>query len=213
MRFFHFGRVFNPEYVPMEGAAIVVSNHQSFFDPVLIGYGLERELDYMARDSLFKNRFFSKLIRSLNAFPVKRGRADTTAIKETLRRLKAGRVVLLFPEASRTHNGQINPFRPGIGLLAKKASVPIVPAAIAGAFEAWPRTRKLPRLFTPIYVMFAPPILPEEYKDLSDEELTLRIHKEVCRIHNILRGKLSLPSFPDSHPKDNLDSDLPAQSD
>ncbi len=190
MKIFHFGKVFGVENFPSEGAVLVVSNHQSFFDPVLVGYGLDRELDYMARDTLFKNKLFVKLIKSLNAFPVKRGEIDIGAVKETLRRLKNGRAVLLFPEATRTADGKIREFKPGIAMLAKKAKVPVVPAVIEGAFDAWPRTRKLPRPFVPIYVMFSEPIYPEDYERISPEEFVGRIYNKMVEMQGELKRKM-----------------------
>ena len=97
-------RVFGRENVPADGGVIFASNHQSFLDPPLVGVGLNRQVHYMARKSLFgHSRLFKWLIESLNAFPVARDRGDVTAVRETLRRLKHGAGILVFPEATRTH--------------------------------------------------------------------------------------------------------------
>src|SRR5512135_784187 len=82
------GRAFGTSRVPRTGPVILACNHQSFFDPVLATLALPRECDYMARDTLFENAFFRRLILSLNAFPIRRGEADVAAIKETIRRLR-----------------------------------------------------------------------------------------------------------------------------
>ena len=103
------GRVFGTHHVPRQGGVLLVSNHQSFLDPVLATLAIPRECNYMARDTLFRQPQFRRLIEYLNAFPVKRNTADLGAIKETLRRLKAGRVVLTFPEGTRTVDGSIGP--------------------------------------------------------------------------------------------------------
>ena len=87
-------RTFNRANVPLQGPVLVVSNHQSFLDPMLCGLGLNRELDYLARDSLFRNPCFGAYIRALNAFPVQRDHADTKAIKDIINRLKAGRAIV-----------------------------------------------------------------------------------------------------------------------
>ncbi len=139
------GRVFGTRRVPRTGGVLLVSNHQSYLDPVLATLALPRECHYMARDTLFQNPFFRRLIQSLNAFPIKRGTADVGAIKETLRRLKSGHLVVTFPEATRTRDGSVGPMQPGVILLARKARVPIVPVAILGAFESWPRQANFPR--------------------------------------------------------------------
>ncbi len=183
----HFGRAYNRHLVPLAGPVLFVSNHQSFFDPILVGYGLDREVDYMARDTLFKNPFFEKLIRSLNAFPVKRGEADLAAIKETLRRLKDQRAVLLFPEATRTQDGRIREFKPGLALLARKANCPILPVVIDGAYEAWPRTSPVPMPLNPIHVMYGYPILPEDVKKYPPEQFVKIIHQIMIKMQSDIR--------------------------
>jgi 1-acyl-sn-glycerol-3-phosphate acyltransferase len=166
----------------------LVSNHQSFFDPLLVGYGLNREVDYMARDTLFKNFLFGKLIRSVNAFPVKRGEADLTAIKETLRRLKDRRAVLLFPEGTRSPDGRIREFKPGLALLARKANCPVIPVVIDGAYEAWPRTSPAPIPLKSIQVTYGHPILPEEVKKYPPEEFVKIIHQIMIKMQNDIRA-------------------------
>jgi 1-acyl-sn-glycerol-3-phosphate acyltransferase len=151
-------RVHGRENVPARGAVLIASNHQSFFDPVLVGLGLSRQITIMARESLFRVPGFAALIRSLNAFPVKRGGFDREAIRRAVEVLDEGRLLLLFPEGRRTRDGRLGPPKPGIALLARKANVPVVPAVIHGAYEAWPPHRALFRLFVPIRVAFGAPL-------------------------------------------------------
>jgi len=157
-------------YVPRTGAVILVCNHQSFLDPVLATMALPREACYMARDSLFRRRLFKRLIESLNAFPIRRSAADLTAVKGALRRLKQGMALVMFPEGTRTLDGRVGPMLPGLGTIARKAAVPIVPTLIDGAFQAWPRGRALPRPAS-VIVEYGPPIRPAEFADLTAEEL------------------------------------------
>jgi 1-acyl-sn-glycerol-3-phosphate acyltransferase len=131
--------------VPRTGGAILACNHQSYFDPVIACVTLPRSITFMARDSLFRFRPFRWLIRSLHAFPVQRGTADMGAMKESLRRLKAGWILLVFPEGTRTRDGSVGTMRGGIALLAARAGVPVIPTLILGAFQAWPRDRAWPR--------------------------------------------------------------------
>jgi 1-acyl-sn-glycerol-3-phosphate acyltransferase len=147
----------------------LVSNHQSFLDPMLAALALPRECSYMARDSLFRHPLFGRLIAYYNAYPVKRDTADIGAIKETLRRLKAGKVVLTFPEGTRTRDGRIGEMRAGVILLARKTRVPLVPTLILGAFEAWPRTSRLPRP-RPVLVAYGPPLYTHEHPDWDDAQ-------------------------------------------
>ena len=143
---------------------LIASNHQSFLDPLLIGMCLNRPAAYMARSTLFRFGPFGWVLRKVSAFPVKRGGADLGAVREALSRLRAGWAVVLFPEGTRTHDGRIHPLRPGFVSLVRRAGVPVVPAVIDGAFEAWPRRQKL---FRPhkIYVGFGRPIWPEQDRD------------------------------------------------
>lgn len=186
------GRVFGTRHVPRQGGVLLVSNHQSFFDPVLATLAIPRECNYMARDTLFHHRLLRRVIESLNAFPVKRATADMRAIKETLRRLKQGKVVLTFPEGTRTTDGRIGPMRAGVVLLARKARVPIVPMLILGAFESWPRTAKLPTP-QPILVAYAEPVYPYEHAEWTDEQCVEIVRgrilalQERFRSHPILR--------------------------
>jgi len=139
------GRVFGLRNVPPTGGVMLACNHQSYCDPVSVTLAIHREGNYMARDTLFMNPRFKRLIEFLNAFPVKRGAADVGAVKEILRRLKNGKVVVVFPEATRTRDGEIGPINANSLLIAKKARAAIVPTVIDGAFESWPREAKFPR--------------------------------------------------------------------
>ena len=163
-------RIFGRRNVPAKGGVLLVCNHQSFIDPVLATIAPPREGNYMARDSLFHNPFFRLLIESLNAFPVRRNTADLGAIKESLRRLKQGRILVLFPEGTRTPDGRIGQMLPGLGAIAKKAGVPIVPTLIDGAAQAWPRAHKLPGPGD-VIIEYGQPILPHEYAALNADQL------------------------------------------
>ncbi|GMU83197.1 MAG: hypothetical protein AMXMBFR47_30680 [Planctomycetota bacterium] len=194
-RLYFGGRVFGVEKVPRKGAVLLVCNHQSFLDPVLATVALPRECHYMARDTLFKGGRFQKLIESLNAFPVKRGSADVGAIKETLKRLKQGALITIFPEATRTEDGSVRPMQPGVVLIARKAGVPLIPTLILGAFEAWPKSAKKPRPAR-ILVSYGEPLTPERAKTMSDEECINHLRNEIIammhryREHPSMRGRL-----------------------
>ncbi|MEW6249779.1 MAG: lysophospholipid acyltransferase family protein [Planctomycetota bacterium] len=185
------GRVFGVQNVPRTGGVLLVSNHQSFLDPVLATLAIPRECHYMARDTLFEHGLLRRIILYLNAFPVKRGTADMGAIKETLRRLKGGQVVLTFPEATRTTDGGIGPMRAGVVLLARKTRVPIVPTLILGAFEAWPRTRRVPRP-RPVLVAYAPAVYPHEHPEWSDDECVAHVRGCIIRLQRRFERHLIL---------------------
>lgn len=173
------GRVFGTAHVPRTGAVILVCNHQSFLDPVLATLALPRECDYMARDTLFHHRVLRRLIESLNAYPVRRGQADVAAVRESLRRLHAGRVLTAFPEATRTFDGRIGPLHAGAALLARRSGAPLVPTLILGAFEAWPRQARWPRP-APVIVAYGPPLRANPHT--SDEQLMEQVRQRLLEL-------------------------------
>jgi len=187
------GRVFGTHHVPRRGGVLLVSNHQSFLDPVLATLAIPRECHYMARHSLFQQPWLRRLITYLNAFPVKRGTADLAAIKETLRRLHAGHAVLAFPEGTRTPDGSIGPMHAGVVLLARKARVPIVPVLILGAFESWPRTRKLPRP-RPILVVYDRPLYPHRHPQWTDQDCVAAVRQRLLTLQQRYRSHALLPA-------------------
>ena len=178
------------ENIPAQGAALVVSNHQSHFDPPLVGMGCRRRMNYLARDTLFRFAPFGWIIHSVDAIPIDRKGVGLSGIKESLRRLKRGELLVVFPEGTRTPDGQIKPFRPGFTALAVRTKAAIVPAAIEGAYAAWPRWRKLPRPGR-IHVHYGPPILPEEIASLDERELLAEVQRRVRQCHaEIMRHPL-----------------------
>lgn len=150
-------KVYGAHRVPAEGGVLIVSNHQSYLDPVLLGVRLHRPLSYMAKSELFTHWAFAWLIRSLGAFPVKQGAGDVGAVKETIARLQEGRALNIYPEGSRTDNGELLPIEKGVGLVIRKAKVPVVPAVIHGSYDAWPKENKFPRPF-PIRILYGRPL-------------------------------------------------------
>jgi 1-acyl-sn-glycerol-3-phosphate acyltransferase len=179
-------RFFGRKNVPETGALLLVSNHQSFLDPILCGVGLRRELDYVARDSLFRQRLFGWYIRSLNAFPIQRDQADLQAVKTIIRRLQDGRAIVLFPEATRTADGRIRDIKGGFDLIVRRSGAMVVPVAIDGAFEAWPRHRALPGTGN-IKVMYGQAFAAEQVRQMGREEFVREINNRLRRMQTELR--------------------------
>ena len=146
--------------VPREGAVLLVANHQSFLDPPIVSSAIRhRHTDFLARGGLFKFKPFGWLISTLHSTPIKQGAGDAGAMKATIAKMKEGKMMLVFPEGSRTEDGQMHEFQRGIAVLLKRADCQVVPVGIEGAFDVWPRTRKIPRLFTKrIVVCFGDPV-------------------------------------------------------
>ena len=130
--------------VPRHGPALLLANHQSYMDPILVGLAVRRHPVFLARQSLFRHRPLAWLMRSLHAVPVNQEGFAREGLKAILEQLRGGRVVGIFPEGERTGDQRMNSLRPGIHLLIKRMPMPIVPIGIAGAFDAWPRWRAYP---------------------------------------------------------------------
>ncbi len=165
------------------GGALLASNHQSYLDPCLVGSCLPREMHYMARKSLFENPLFRAAIVRCNAFPIDRDSADVKGVKEAIARLEAGGLLLVFPEGTRTRDGSIGRMKAGIGMLAERAAVPIVPVLIDGAYETWPRGALLPRPGGMIRIVFGRPFRIGREGNAGD-----RIRDAVAELRGELRG-------------------------
>jgi 1-acyl-sn-glycerol-3-phosphate acyltransferase len=167
--------------VPANGPLLVLSNHQSHLDPVLLGVACPRQLRAMARKSLFFGPL-GWMIRSLGAVPIDRGGSGISGIKAILTLLKNQEAVIIFPEGTRTRDGLLQSFQPGFAAIARRSNATIVPVAICGAFEAMPRGKVFPRPW-PISLVFGPAISTSEIAALSDDELVQLVHE---RISNVL---------------------------
>ena len=148
----------------------------------------------MARQSLFRNKWFGMAIRAVNAFPVTPSDPDAGALREAVTRLKNGWALVVFPEGTRTRDGSIGPFQSGVSLIARRASAPVVPAVVEGPFLAWPRRggMRLARLS----VAFEKPIMPDEYRNLSREAFMRRLRETMLDMHERLRERAMRAQMP-----------------
>jgi 1-acyl-sn-glycerol-3-phosphate acyltransferase len=142
--YFHW-RVYNSERVPQKGGVILASNHASFLDPPLVGSGLKRDINYLARKSLFRIPVLGWILRIVNAVPVDRDGGGAAGLKAIMDRLHDGGAIILFPEGTRTKDGKFQPARSGIGLTVIKSEAPVVPVRVFGTYEAWGRHVRIPR--------------------------------------------------------------------
>lgn len=127
------------EHMPRAGGLIVVSNHLTNFDALIIGMCFKRELHYMAKIELYRNPILARIITALNAFPVHRGEPDRAAIRRAEELLRSGRIVGLFPEGHRSEAAAVQASKGGIALIARRANVPILPIAVTGTEYLGPR--------------------------------------------------------------------------
>jgi 1-acyl-sn-glycerol-3-phosphate acyltransferase len=170
----------------VDGPGLICSNHQSYFDPVLVGLTCDRRMNYLARDSLFRVPVLKHLIKFLDAIPIDRDGSGLAGLKETLRRLKAGEQVLIFPEGTRTHDGEVQSLKPGFCSVARRSKAPLVPVGFDGPFQAWPRTAKWPT-FARTAVVIGPPITPADVETFTDEQLVEELERRIRACHKRAR--------------------------
>lgn len=166
-------KVEGTENIPADGPVILSSNHIHFFDPPLVGASISRPTYFMAKEELFRIRFFGWLLDSLGAFPVKRGTGDKGAIKYALEVIKQGHSLTIFPEGHRSKDGKLGQGLTGVAFIARKAACPIVPVAVIGPYGF----RK------PVSVRFGPPI------QISDSETNESLLKKIMEQIQILLDK------------------------
>lgn len=192
-------RGFGAENVPARGACLIASNHESHLDPPLVSTGVRfRAVHFVAKADLFKSRWFGWLIRTLRAVPIRQdGAADVAAVREILERLEIGAAVLIFPEGSRTTTGQMNEFQRGVWLLMKRAGCPVVPCAVEGCFEAFPRGTGFPRLWGKrVAVAYGRAIPHDELIALGPDGALKRLREEIESLRAALRRSLRATDGP-----------------
>jgi 1-acyl-sn-glycerol-3-phosphate acyltransferase len=175
-------RVAGREHWPASGGGLICANHQSMFDPPLVGLTCPRRMNYLARENLFRVPILAPLIRHLDAIPIDREGTGLAGLKETLRRLKAGELVLIFPEGTRTRDGEVAPLKPGFIAVARRSRVPLIPVGLDGAYQAWPRTAKFPRTGR-VAVVIGEPIAAEQVAAMSDDDLLAELEQRILTCH------------------------------
>ena len=184
-------RLYGRENVPETGPIIYVCNHQSHFDPPLVGVLVaDRPSAFLARASLFRFTPFGWLIRTLNAIPLHRGQGSGGALRAAVAELEAGRCVLLFPEGTRTPDGAIHRFKGGFTFLARRTGATVVPVAVEGARDVWPRQRRFPRLRGRIALKAGRPIPADELLADGTDVAIRRIRSEIETLRRELRAEL-----------------------
>lgn len=177
-------RVIGLENVPKDGPVLIAPNHVSHLDPPLVGCTCPRLLKFMAKEELFRVPVLSPLIRSLGAFPVKRGANDTAAIRKTLDWLESGEAVLMFPEGQRGDGKTMGAVLPGIAVLAKKTKAQIVPVGVSGTEIVMPRGKAKGRRHT-MTIVYGEPFTYEDTLGGPGEE------NDRQRFANVLAARIA----------------------
>ena len=185
------------EPLPRQGGLLVLSSHQSLLDPLILGLVCERRLSSLARASLFRWGPFAAVIRALDAVPIDREASTVAAMKTVIKKLRDGGALVIYPEGTRTRDGSLGEVKSGFALVAKRAGVPIVPAAIVGAWECWPRTRPFP-LPGRIRVEFGAVMSPEEIAAMDDKTLVAEVSRRMTALdaeaRRVRGGRVAPPS-------------------
>ena len=190
------------QHIPNAGPLIIVPNHVTYADPVLVSIPVRRPVHYMAWDALFDVPGLAWLIRRLRAFPVEIESADPRATREALRLLQAGEAVMIFPEGGRSLDGRLQRFKPGAFRLACALDVPLLPVSIAGGHEAWPPGQMLPRPGR-LSVTYHPLITPE-----ADGDVRAAARRLVPRVRRVVASALPADQRPGHEASDARSDEL-----
>lgn len=186
--FFNF-RAYGREKMIEQGGCVLAMNHESYLDPPFAGLCCRREIHYLARKTLLDWPIIGSLLPKVNVIPVDQKRADMSALKTVIKLVKAGHCTVIFPEGSRTPDGQLQPALPGLGLIIARTLCPVVPMRIFGAYAAFPRGGR-PRPFTKITIVVGDPMhftaadLSGEKRDLY-QRLSDRVMERIAAIENV----------------------------
>ncbi len=178
------------ENVPLRGPALLVVNHQSFLDPVMAGLPFDRPLRFLGRDTLFRGAFLRAFFNKLYTIPLSREAASSATIRKAVAQLQQGFLLGIFPEGTRSTDGQIGPLKPGFIALVRRANAPIVPVGVAGTGAAFPRGARFVRP-SKCRVVFGAPLEPEMLAQLkghgSEEALLERVREAMTRCYDEAR--------------------------
>lgn len=159
------GEVVGTENFPAEGSFLIAANHASHLDPPLVGSQIAKQMRFFARKSLWDNRLIGWWLSQVETIAVERDSGDVGAIKRVLQALKEDRVIVLFPEGTRSPDGKLKKPKAGVGLLACKSGVPVVPCRVYDSFEACGKGQLIPNFGTPVSIVFGQPLAASDYDD------------------------------------------------
>ncbi len=184
--FFRF-KAFGAENVPAAGGGVILApNHASYLDPPILGISLKRPVTYLAKEYLFKAFLLGPLLSKLGALPIKSESDDFRSIRAMVRALKDGECMVIFPDGTRSLDGNLKEAEDGVGFLALKSGAVVVPVYIRGSYDAYPKGAKCFRM-KPIRTHYGKPFVPKEDAEILAAEnpygaVSRRIMKEIRAI-------------------------------
>ncbi len=184
-------RIRGAEHIPDTGGVLFASNHASFLDPPVVGVGYRgRPIHFMARDTLWNSKFGTWWMSKVGCIPVSRGTGDMRALKTTIKMLKEGKAVSMFPEGTRTKDGELQEAKGGIGFIIEKSGCVVVPAYIDGTYKAHPKGTKLIKPCK-VTITYGKPITQEDFQALGSGRKAYDAHAALImqRIANLKTGQ------------------------
>ncbi len=168
------------------GGGLIASNHVSFLDPIIVGTTWKEDVHFLARDSLFKIPILGSCFTHFNVHPVARGELSLSAVKTICRLCKEGKKVILFPEGRRSDTDSFQKAKGGIGFLAMRAGVPVIPCYVHGSYDAWNRHQRFPSLSGTVACVFGKPIPfipdPDQCKKKQQQLFADTIMLEIAKL-------------------------------
>jgi 1-acyl-sn-glycerol-3-phosphate acyltransferase len=171
-------KLVNEENIPAEGAFILCANHISFRDPIIMVLRLRRKINFMAKKELFQNRLIAGVLKEVGAFPVDRGRADMTAMRNSFRILKEGGGLGIFPQGTRSAENEPVHMHGGTALIAQRSGATVIPAYVDGPYKLFRRTE----------IRFGRPVDLEEFGRKTDSETIAQVMDRIEKAIWSLKG-------------------------
>lgn len=188
---FYHARCWGVREIPAEGPVLFVSNHQSFYDPILIGFGASKRHFYsLGRHTLFQTKLAKLFENYSNSIAVQQGAGDVKAMKQCIEVLNDGQALMLFPEGARTLTGRVEKFETGAMLIIKRAKPMVVPVAVEGPYDIWPRKQKRPNFRGRMGVMFGHPIPAQTLTNLKPDAAMELLRQQVEALRQDVAAKL-----------------------
>ncbi len=188
-KIFHRIEFHGSENIPDTGPVIIASNHISYYDPVIVGIGVYRDMEFMAWGRLFTIPIFRSMIRFFGAFPVELTKVDKSAYVNALETLLKNKALVIFPEGGRSDDGKVKDLKLGISRIALKTNARIVPVTLVGVYEAWPKHRLLPRPVK-ISVYYHKPITIDKHDFADIKSRNEYFNKITDQITKVISSKL-----------------------
>lgn len=185
-------RAWGVRHIPADGPVLFACNHQSFYDPILIGsFASKRHFYSLARHTLFENKVSKLFANWSNSIPVVQGAGDTKAMKKCIEVLKDNQALMLFPEGARTMTGEVEQFETGAMLIIKRAKPTVIPVAVEGVYHVWPRGQSKPKWSGRLGVMYGQPIPAEQLTAMPPEDAMELLRSRVDDMRHQVAEKLT----------------------